>query len=149
VLIATAPGEDAESKQEKQKQAEAVRDKIVATKAENFAEVAAAESDCPSKKDGGNLGLVERGQTVPEFEEAIFSQKVGEVGPVVETPFGYHIVQVQERVPAGVVPLNEVRAAIAQQIDAERKQAAVDKYLSGLRARASIIRPEKEVKEAA
>jgi len=74
------------------------RTEIDAIKAEidaggDFADIAAEYSDCPSARDGGDLGSFARGMMVPEFENAAFALPVGEVSVVVETPFGYHLIQ--------------------------------------------------------
>jgi peptidyl-prolyl cis-trans isomerase C/peptidyl-prolyl cis-trans isomerase SurA len=59
----------------------------------DFAEIARSHSDCPSSREGGDLGAFARGMMVPEFEEAAFGLGVGETSGVVETPFGYHLIQ--------------------------------------------------------
>ncbi len=72
-----------------------LRAKIVA--GAKFDEIAKAESDdTGSGANGGDLGEFSRGQMVPEFENAAFAQKVGEVGEPVKSAFGYHIIQIQE-----------------------------------------------------
>ncbi|WP_259779643.1 peptidylprolyl isomerase [Aestuariispira ectoiniformans] len=59
----------------------------------DFADLAKEYSDCPSGQSGGELGVFGKGQMVPEFEDAAFSLDVGAVSDVVETAFGYHLVQ--------------------------------------------------------
>jgi parvulin-like peptidyl-prolyl isomerase len=59
----------------------------------DFSQLARQFSDCPSGEEGGDLGRFGRGMMVPEFEEATFSLQPGEVSDVVETPFGFHLIQ--------------------------------------------------------
>jgi parvulin-like peptidyl-prolyl isomerase len=59
----------------------------------DFADLARHHSDCPSAKSGGDLGAFGRGQMVAAFEQAAFALAVGGLSGVVETPFGYHLIQ--------------------------------------------------------
>lgn len=59
----------------------------------DFSEIARSNSDCPSGAQGGDLGSFGRGQMVPEFETATFAMNVGDLSDVVETSFGYHLIQ--------------------------------------------------------
>ena len=59
---------------------------------EKFEDLAREYSLCPSSKSGGNLGPFSRGDMVPEFEEAAFSLKTGEVSGAVRTQFGVHLI---------------------------------------------------------
>ena len=60
---------------------------------EDFAVLAAENSDCPSSQNGGDLGSFGRGQMVPAFETAAFGMEVGATSDVVETDFGYHLIK--------------------------------------------------------
>jgi len=63
----------------------------------DFADVAKANSSCPSSREGGHLGTFGKGQMVPEFEKACFEGELGDVQGPIKTQFGYHAVQVTER----------------------------------------------------
>ena len=65
-----------------------------------FAELAKANSDCPSKAKGGDLGEFTHGQMVKEFDEVAFKLPVGKVSEPVKTQFGYHLILVTKKVPA-------------------------------------------------
>ncbi len=59
----------------------------------DFAELAQENSDCPSGSQGGSLGKFYRNQMVKEFEDAAFALEVGDLSDIVETDFGYHLIQ--------------------------------------------------------
>lgn len=95
--IVRMPAISAAEKQAVRAQLEDYRKKILAGEAD-FAVYAALYSKDPSSaKKGGELGFFERGTMVPEFEAAAFSLKPGEISPVIETKFGFHILQLIER----------------------------------------------------
>ncbi len=79
------------SKEEAKSELDAIAAKVA--DGGDFAELAREHSDCPSGKQGGDLGKFGRGQMVPEFETAAFGMEVGGTSEVFETDFGYHIVQ--------------------------------------------------------
>lgn len=88
-----------ESNTQKRKQLEDIRQQII--KGADFAEMAQKHSECPSSKTkGGDLGEFGRGKMDKQFERAAFTQKIGEVGPVINTPYGYHIIKVTAHSPA-------------------------------------------------
>ena len=79
----------------------------------DFAALAKANSDDPgSKEQGGELGMIQRGVTVPEFEKTAFALQPGQTSDVIKTQFGYHILQVEEKQTAHLKPLDEVKAQI-------------------------------------
>lgn len=90
----TAMADAQKERTAKKVQIDSIRAKLVASAGTNFVELAQEVSDCPSGKKGGDLGSFTRDQMVKPFADAAFTQKVGEIGPVVETQFGYHIIKV-------------------------------------------------------
>lgn len=82
---------------------------------EDFAELAAEVSEDPgSKRKGGDLGIIARGQMVPEFEEAVYSMNQGDISEPVRTEFGYHIIKLDALEPESQRPLEEVRDEVAR-----------------------------------
>ena len=86
----------------------------------DFAKLAEEYSEDPGNaKKGGDLGFFARGRMVPEFEEAAFALKnKGDLSSVVETQFGYHIIQLEGRKPAHIQPFDEVREQLVKELRA-------------------------------
>lgn len=105
---------------------------------EDFAELALAHSQCPSAERGGDLGYFKPGSMVKAFEEAAFSQSVGVVGEIVETPFGLHLIKVLTRQESAARSLEEasedIRALLKEQAAARHLRT----WVEGLRAAANI-----------
>lgn len=74
----------------------------------SFADAASQYSSCPSKERGGDLGFFGRGQMVPEFEMASFEMQIGEISQPVETQFGFHLIQLNDKEEGGVFDLDEI-----------------------------------------
>jgi peptidyl-prolyl cis-trans isomerase C len=144
ILIAVKPDDSEAIHKEKRAKAESIRRRLVEKK-EDFAAVAAAESDGPSKVKGGNIGVVTRGRTVKPFEDAVFSQKVGEIGPIVETQFGYHIIQVTKHQKAGKISLAEAKPSIANHLLSLRKKKMLNDYVDSLKSKAKIVYHDKSL----
>lgn len=112
--------------EEAKAKAESLRAQLVA--GADFAELAKKESDDKgSGANGGELGTFTHGRMVPEFDQAAFAAKVGEITPVVKTNFGYHIIQVEEHT---VTPFEEVKANLERTLRQQQADAAVAKVVS-------------------
>jgi len=137
ILIAKAQGDDENIRGTKKAKAEGLRKQLLG--GADFAELAKANSDCPSKTSGGDLGTFAKGQMVKPFEDAAFKQKINEIGPIVETDFGYHIVQVLERKPSKIHALDKsLRTRIAGHLQQEKRYAGFNALMNRLKAKAAI-----------
>ncbi|OAQ21721.1 peptidylprolyl isomerase [Thermosulfurimonas dismutans] len=113
------------------KKAEDLRQKILA--GADFSEIARKYSEDPGTKDkGGDLGFFARGQMIPEFEEAVFKLKVGEISPPIKTRFGYHLVQVEAKVPAQEQPYEKVKDQVRQDLLEAKKTERIKALMTKL-----------------
>jgi foldase protein PrsA len=100
----------------------------------DFAALAAKYStDTGSKAKGGDLGWFERGQMVPEFEDAAFSLQPGETSEPVQTQYGYHIIRVVERKDAHTPTLAEIRSQVMADVQTENRTAQGQAWYAGVR----------------
>lgn len=106
----------------------------------DFAALAKASSDDPgSKENGGDLNWVQKGQTVPTFEQAAWALKTkNEISPVVESPFGYHIIQLLDVQDARTMPYDEVKSRIADFLKQRQSQDQVKAKIQDLRTKAKV-----------
>ncbi len=137
ILIKFAEEDTDESKAGKKAKLEEIRANILAGTV-TFEDAAKENSDCPSSAQGGSLGSFGKGRMVPEFEAAAFSQEVGEVGGIVESPFGYHIIKVTEANEAGTVAFDEAKEQIERFLTNQKRQQAVGDFIKSLRDSATI-----------
>jgi peptidyl-prolyl cis-trans isomerase D len=105
----------------------------------DFAELAKRFSQEPgAPSSGGDLGWFGRGRMVKEFEAAAFALKPGEISPVVKTQFGYHIIKVEERKPAGTKSFGEVRGEIRTQMAQSQGDSTARRTAEALRRRLAL-----------
>ena len=106
---------------------------------EDFAALAREFSeDSATKGNGGDTGFFYRGTMVPAFEQAAFALQPGEVSDPVDTVFGVHIIKLEERQEARLLPLDEVREQLRDHVREEKMEAAVDAKVDELRAAADV-----------
>ena len=113
-----------------------IRDRAIA--GEDFGALAAEFSEDPGSKDKGGVYTFGRGRMVKPFEDAAFSQPIGEVGPPVRTNYGYHILKVLERTEPRTLGFEDVRENIAAALFREAGQRAVAARVKELRDAARI-----------
>lgn len=107
---------------------------------EVFEDLAREASQCASSQRGGDLGFIARGAMDPKFEKAAFAMKPNVVSPIVRSSVGYHIIKVTDRKPAQVVPFDEVKVAIAQQLRDQEIDSGLRTYLRELMKQADVKR---------
>jgi parvulin-like peptidyl-prolyl isomerase len=111
-----------------------IRKKLLA--GAKFAEVADAHSSCDD--EGGDLGFFARGQMVEEFDVILFSMNVGEISPVFQTPFGYHIATVYEIREPQRLSFEECQEEIKAEITAKLQEDCVNKWVEQQKPKADI-----------
>ncbi len=112
----------------------------------DFVEIARTRSEGPSAPQGGELGMFPRGQMVPEFENVAFALNKDEVSEPVRTQFGWHIIQVTEKQPAGVLEFDEVQPRLERELRNQTIQQALQGYLENLRAESQIEMHEENIR---
>lgn len=101
----------------------------------SFEDAAAEHSTCPSKDAGGNLGSFPRGQMVPEFEEAVFNMKQGEISGPVQTQFGYHLIKLEEIQSGGESEYEEVKNEIEKTLMYQKQSEVYSNKLNDLKSK--------------
>lgn len=119
ILVKLAPGADDAAKAKAKADAEDVLKQIRA--GGDFDALAKKVSQDPgSASKGGDLGFFPRGRMVPAFDSAAFALEAGKVSDLVETPFGFHIIKVEEHKAGGPRPFDAAREQIEKELTAER-----------------------------
>lgn len=124
---------------------ETTRSKLMGLKArilegDDFSDLAAAHSECPSGKEaGGSLGWIARGAVVPELDEPLFDDlEIGEISDALETSLGFHILELQDKQPGEPMTFEEAKESIRNLLQHEKKGKALSAFVDQLREKAVI-----------
>lgn len=119
---------------EKTKKAARERAEKILARAKGGADFAAlakeTSDDKESRERGGDLGFVSRGLRLADLEKEIFSLKPGEVGKVVSTPYGFHVVKVEERRSAALQPYDQVKEKLRTKLAKEAGRRAIKEFVA-------------------
>ncbi len=137
-ILVRVPGDaPPQQKDELRKKTEGLHTRL--GKGEDFAKLAKQFSADPSSAPkGGELDMFHRGQMVAPFEAAAYALKPGEVSGVVETPFGFHVIKLHERLPAMQAPYETVKDQIAATLREERRSKRLEELVGRLWAQSRI-----------
>ena len=137
ILIGLGP--DASEPDRAEARERAGRLRLDAERGADFEALAREHSDDPgSAAVGGDLGLVVEGQTVSAFEAALFALEPGGLSDVVETPFGFHVIQMVERRDDRVVPFDEARGPIGDLLLQQEQQARAAAFVEALKTQYDV-----------
>jgi peptidyl-prolyl cis-trans isomerase C len=104
----------------------------------DFEKLAAENSDCPSSKNGGDLGFFSRGQMVKPFEDAAFALAPGGTSGIVETQFGYHIIRLEDKESASTQTFDQAKPGLQQKLKQGKIRDAVAAYIESLKNKSKI-----------
>ncbi|MEJ2655873.1 MAG: peptidylprolyl isomerase [Desulfobacterales bacterium] len=136
IWIKVKPDAKESEKNQARKKIEMVQEKI--NKGEDFGKLAKAYSEGPNAQHEGAFGYFRRGQMAKPIEDAAFALKVGEVSKIVETKFGYHLIKVMDKKPAGTASYKDVRPMIEQHLKNEKEKTEIQGYIEKLKKSANI-----------
>ena len=108
-------------------------------KGADFSAVAKELSEEPgAKQSGGELGYFSKERMVPEFSEAAFALKSGQISEPVKTQFGWHVIKLEDRKAAGVTPFEEVKEQVKAYLEGGKQRKAIEELINKLRGSAKI-----------
>ncbi|MCL5935489.1 MAG: peptidylprolyl isomerase [Firmicutes bacterium] len=130
---AGAKRNDAEARAEAEKLIKELRS------GKDFAALAKEKSDDPGTKANGGLYVFARGEAVPEFEQAAFALKPGQITEKpVKTKYGYHIIKLEKIIPAKTSTFDEVKGELVAQLTTQAKEEKFGQYLADVKKNAKI-----------
>lgn len=139
ILILTPEDADEKTVAEKKKAAEAALQRVT-EKEEDFTAVAKEVSEEPgAKESGGDLDFFPKERMVPEFADAAFAMQKGDISKEpVRTKFGWHVIKVTDRKPAGSMPFDEVKEQVSAYLEGAKRRDAVRGVIDAVRSDAKV-----------
>ncbi len=126
ILIYVPKNADKATQEKAYKKALKIRDQLL--KGVKFETLAKIYSDDTASKDkGGDLGIIRKGETIPEFEKEIFKLKPGKISQPIKSIYGYHIVKVEKKIPAKTLSFEEVKNIVKQDYIQEQENKIIKK----------------------
>jgi peptidyl-prolyl cis-trans isomerase C len=136
-ILLSAAADDAKARSEALEQGKVLIEQLQRNP-EDFSELAAKFSRCPSGKTGGTLGQIGKGQTVPEFERKLFSCETGLATAPIESRYGVHVVWVDHIVPGEQLPYEAVSKKVAEYLNDRLRFKSIAHYIQNLVNQADI-----------
>ena len=136
-ILIKVEGDNEGNKATAKSKLEGIREAV--SRGESFDDQAAMHSDCPSgKQQGGSLGWFTRGAMVPEFDAAVFSMDVGDLSGIIETQFGYHIIQKTGQEEAQPAAFEDSREKVRDFLRHVKRGEALAAFVNELKEKAVI-----------
>ena len=136
ILIKADENASQEEKDAARGKAEKIRTEIIGGK--DFAAMAREFSEDGRAANGGDLNYIKRGFMPPEFDSVAFALKKDDVSDVVQTKYGFHIIKVFDKKPAGISPYEEVRSFIEKYLQKELSSKKMASHMEELKSKAKI-----------
>lgn len=136
ILVKVGEKATPEEKQKAKEKIDALRARAMS--GEDFAKLAKENSEDSSAANGGDLNYFRKGEMVKPFEDAAFGLEKGQISPVIETQFGYHVIKVTDKKAAHTLAYEEVAADIEKFLMNKRNRVEVNKTVEDLKKNAKI-----------
>lgn len=136
ILLPLPKGDDPAAKEKLRADAGAIHKRLMA--GEPFDLLSGRYSQGPAAAAGGDIGYIEKGLILREVEEVAFSLPLNQISGIIESPVGFHIIQVIDRRGGGIKSIESVRGEIREKIDQEKMEKKFGEWLDNLRMRSHI-----------
>jgi len=131
ILIYVPKEADEKTREKALVKARQIRNQLL--KGAKFEELAKIHSDdTTSRERGGDLGILRKGETIPEFEKEVFKLKPGEISQPIKSVYGYHLVKVEKKLPEEIMPFEKVKEEVKEDLRKEKERKEIETLLKEL-----------------